>query len=121
MGIPLLKIENVSKNFGGLRALSDINFEIGRDEMVGLIGPNGPEISLIRIITSVLKPPVVPSGSRGRDITKLSISAITNMGIASTAQIVAPFRRLPVISNAMVSCLCPRIRRYRRLGQDCGT
>lgn len=112
MGIPLLKIENVSKNFGGLRALSDINFEIGEDEMVGLIGPNGAgKSTLIRIITSVLKPTRGTVWFKGRDITKLSISAITNMGIASTAQIVAPFRRLPVISNAMVSCLCPRIRR----------
>jgi len=112
MGTPLLRVEDVGKNFGGLSALSDITFDIGDDEMVGLIGPNGAgKSTLIRIITSVLKPTYGTVKFKGRDITGLPISDIVNMGIASTAQIVKPFRRLPVISNAMVSCLCPRIRR----------
>jgi len=112
MGTPLLRVEDVGKNFGGLSALSNITFDIGDDEMVGLIGPNGAgKSTLIRIITSVLKPTYGTVKFKGRDITGLPISDIVNMGIASTAQIVKPFRRLPVISNAMVSCLCPRIRR----------
>lgn len=111
MGTALLQVENVSKQFGGLRALSDVSFEIGEDEMVGLIGPNGAgKSTLIRVITSLLKPSRGSVRFKGRDITGKAISDIVNMGIASTAQIVKPFRRLPVVSNVMVSCLCPRIR-----------
>lgn len=112
MGTPLLRVENVSKHFGGLRALSDVSFEIWDDEIVGLIGPNGAgKSTLIRVITSVLKPTGGTVRFKGRDITGKPIWDIVNMGIGSTSQIVKPFRRLPVISNVMVSCLCPRIRR----------
>lgn len=112
MQTPLLRVEGMCKDFGGLRALSDVNFEIGSDEMVGLIGPNGAgKSTLIRSITSVLKPTLGNVLFKGKDITGGSIADIVNMGIASTAQIVKPFRNLPVISNVMVSCLCPRIRR----------
>jgi len=112
MGKPMLKVENVGKNFGGLKALSEITFEIGEDEMVGLIGPNGAgKSTLIRLITSILKPSHGSIWFKGKNITHKPIADIVNMGIASTAQIVKPFRRLPVISNVMVSCLCPRIRR----------
>lgn len=112
MGTPLLQVNNVSKVFGGLRALSDVNLEISDDEILGLIGPNGAgKSTLIQTITSVLKPSEGTVHFKGRDITGKSISDVVNMGIAATAQIVKPFRRLPVISNVMVPCLCPRIRR----------
>ena len=112
MGAPLLQVKNLCKDFGGLRALSEVSFEIYEDEILGLIGPNGAgKSTLIRCITSVLKPTQGTVRFRGQDITGMAISDVVNMGIASTAQIVKPFRRLPVISNVMVSCLCPRIRR----------
>ena len=112
MGAPLLQVENLCKDFGGLRALNEVSFEIYEDEILGLIGPNGAgKSTLIRCITSVLKPTQGTVRFRGKNVTGLPISDVVNMGIASTAQIVKPFRRLPVISNVMVSCLCPRIRR----------
>ena len=112
MGAPLLQVENLCKDFGGLRALSDVSFEIYEDEIMGLIGPNGAgKSTLVRCITSVLKPTQGTVRFRGKDITGLPISDVVNLGIASSSQIVKPFRRLPVISNVMVSCLCPRIRR----------
>ncbi|MBW1819559.1 MAG: ABC transporter ATP-binding protein [Deltaproteobacteria bacterium] len=109
---PFLEIENLSKNFGRLRAVNDASFQIKRDEIVGLIGPNGAgKSTIIRMITSILKPTSGQIRFKGKIITGLPTFKIINMGLASTFQVVKPFRRLPVISNVMVSCLCPRAKR----------
>ncbi len=112
MGEPFLEVEKLTKDFGGLRAVDGVSFSIGRDEMVGLIGPNGAgKSTIIRMLMGILKPSSGKVRFRGKDITGQMISKTVNMGIASTFQIVKPFRHLPVIANVMVSCLCPRSRR----------
>ncbi len=112
MAEPFLVVEKLTKTFGGLQALSNINFEIKRDEMIGLIGPNGAgKTTTIRMMTSILKPTSGKVSFKGKNITGLPTARIINMGIAATSQIVKPFRHLPVISNVMVSCLCPRAKR----------
>jgi branched-chain amino acid transport system ATP-binding protein len=112
MAHPFLEVKDLVKDFGGLRAVNRAVFQIGRDEMVGLIGPNGAgKSTLIRLITGIIKP---TSGSvyfKGRDITGQAVSRTVNMGLASTFQVVKPFRSLPVISNVMVPCLCKRSKR----------
>ena len=112
MANPFLEVKNLVKDFGGLRAVNEANFQIGRDEMVGLIGPNGAgKSTLIRLITGILKPTSGKVYFKGRDITGQAVSRTVNMGLASTFQIVKPFRSLPVISNVMVPCLCSRSKR----------
>lgn len=112
MGEPFLEVENLTKDFGGLRAVDSVSFSIGRDEMVGLIGPNGAgKSTIIRMLMGILKPTTGTVRFRGANITGQMISKTVNMGIASTFQIVKPFRRLPVVANVMVSCLCPRSKR----------
>ena len=112
MGEAFLEVEKLTKGFGGLRAVDGVSFSIGRDEMVGLIGPNGAgKSTIIRMLMGILKPSTGKVRFRGKDITGQMISKTVNMGIASTFQIVKPFRHLPVIANVMVSCLCPRSRR----------
>ena len=107
-----MEVEKLTKDFGGLRAVAGVSFSIGRDEMVGLIGPNGAgKSTIIRMLMGILKPSSGKVRFRGKDITGQMISKTVNMGIASTFQIVKPFRHLPVIANVMVSCLCPRSRR----------
>jgi branched-chain amino acid transport system ATP-binding protein len=109
---PFLEIQNLTKVFGALRALNGVSFTVGRDEMVGLIGPNGAgKSTLIRNIMGILKPTSGTVRFKGKDITGQSLSKTVNMGMVCTNQIVKPFRRLPVISNVIVSCLCPRSRR----------
>lgn len=112
MTTPLLQVKNLTKDFGGLRAVDDISFEIGKDEMVGLIGPNGAgKTTIIRLITNILR---LTSGKvifKDEDITGLKTAKIVNKGIASTFQVVKPFRNLPVAANVMVACLCPKSRR----------
>jgi branched-chain amino acid transport system ATP-binding protein len=107
-----LEVENLCKDFGGLRAVDNVSFQIGPKEIVGLIGPNGAgKTTIIRLINSILRPTSGRVRFKGVDITRRSISEIVNMGIASTSQVVKPFRHLPVIANAMVSCLSPRAKR----------
>lgn len=112
MASPFLEVNSLVKVFGGLRAVDRADFQINRDEMLGLIGPNGAgKSTLIRLITGILKPTSGRVYFKGKDITGQSISKTVNMGIASTFQIVKPFRNLPVISNVMVPCLCNRSKR----------
>jgi branched-chain amino acid transport system ATP-binding protein len=106
---PFLEIEMIRKNFGGLRAINDVSFSMGREEILGLIGPNGAgKTTLLRLITSILKPDSGTIRFQGKEIVGLKTWDIVNRGIACTFQNMRPFRRLPIIANVMVSCLCPR-------------
>jgi len=106
---PFLEVEKLRKRFGGLTAIHNVSFSMGRDEMLGLIGPNGAgKSTLLRLITSILKPDSGYIHFKGKDIVGLKTWDIVNQGIACTFQNMRPFRRLPIIANVMVSCLCPR-------------
>ena len=109
MSQPFLKAEELTKEFGGLRAVSSASFSIDRHEIIGLIGPNGAgKTTLLRLITGILKPDEGSVRFNGKDIVGLKTWDIVNLGIACTFQNMRPFRRLPIIANVMVSCLSPR-------------
>jgi branched-chain amino acid transport system ATP-binding protein len=106
------EVENLTKRFGGLTAVDNVSFSIERDEIVGLIGPNGSgKTTLVRCIMSILQPTSGTIRFKGEDITGWRPWKIVQAGLAGTFQVVKPFRRLPVIANVMVGCLCPRITR----------
>ena len=106
---PFLEVTNLSKSFGGLKAINNVSFNIARDEMVGLIGPNGAgKTTLLRLITGILKPDSGSIRFKGKSIVGKKVWDIVNLGIAGTFQNMRPFRRLPIIANVMVSCLSPR-------------
>ncbi len=107
---PFFKVENLTKRFGGLVAVNNVSFEIGRDEIVGLIGPNGAgKSTLVRCILGILKSDSGKVIFKGEDITRRRPWEIVQRGLVGTFQVVKPFRRLPIIANVMVGCLCPRI------------
>jgi branched-chain amino acid transport system ATP-binding protein len=109
MAQPFLEIESLKKGFGGLRAIDNVGFSLDRNEMLGLIGPNGAgKTTLLRLITGILKPDAGNIRFKGKRITGRKTWNIVNKGIACTFQNMRPFRRLPIIANVMVSCLCPR-------------
>lgn len=109
MGEVLLEVHGLCKNFGGLRAVHNVSFKVARDEMVGLIGPNGAgKTTLLRLIMGILAPDEGSILFKGRNIVGLKTWEIVNLGVAGTFQNMRPFRRLPIIANVMVSCLCPR-------------
>jgi len=104
-----LKIDRLSKRFGGLQATKTVSLSVDRNEIVGLIGPNGAgKTTLLRQITGILKPDSGTITFKGKNITGAKVWDIVNLGIAGTFQNMRPFRRLPIIANVMVSCLCPR-------------
>lgn len=109
MSQPFLEIDAVTKSFGGLKAVNDVSFHMNHDEIIGLIGPNGAgKTTLLRLITGILKPDSGNIRFKGRTITRMKTWDIVNLGVAGTFQNMRPFRRLPIIANVMVSCLCPR-------------
>src|SRR2546430_11407174 len=112
MSAPLLRLDRLTKRFGGLVAVDRISLEVRRDEIVGLIGPNGAgKTTLLRLITKILKPDAGSIVFRGADITALRPWEAVERGIAGTFQNMRPFRHLPIIANVMVPLLAPRARR----------
>ncbi len=106
------EVENLTKRFGGLVAVDNVSFRIERDEIVGLIGPNGSgKTTLVRCIIGILSPTSGTVKFKGQDITRWRPWKVVQAGLAGTFQVVKPFRRLPVIANVMVGCLCPRVTR----------
>ena len=109
MSQPFLEVSGINKRFGGLMAVNDVGFNMRRDEIIGLIGPNGAgKTTLLRLITGILKPDEGSIRFNGKEIAGLKTWDIVNLGIAGTFQNMRPFRRLPIITNVMVSCLSPR-------------
>jgi branched-chain amino acid transport system ATP-binding protein len=109
MNQPFLEAEELTKEFGGLRAVNSASFSIDRHEILGLIGPNGAgKTTLLRLITGILKPDEGSVRFKDKEIVGKKTWDIVNLGIACTFQNMRPFRRLPIIANVMVSCLCPR-------------
>ena len=109
MSQPFLETEELTKEFGGLRAVNSASFSVDRHEILGLIGPNGAgKTTLLRLITGILKPDQGSVRFKGMEIVGKKTWDIVNLGIACTFQNMRPFRRLPIIANVMVSCLSPR-------------
>jgi branched-chain amino acid transport system ATP-binding protein len=107
-----LEIKDLTKQFGGLRAVNSASLSMARDEIIGLIGPNGAgKTTFVRLITGIMKPDDGGIFFKGKEITGKKTWDIVNLGIAATFQNMRPFRRLPIIANVMVSCLCPRAMR----------
>jgi len=105
----LLEVENLTKRFGGLTAVKNVDFHIDEGEMVGIIGPNGAgKTTLFNLISGFLKPDSGAVKLRGENIIGLAPYKIVNKGIARTFQVVRPFRHLPVIANVMVALKSPR-------------
>jgi ABC-type branched-subunit amino acid transport system ATPase component len=114
---PMLEITGLAKAFGGLQALGGVDFHVNEGEIVSVIGPNGAgKTTFFNAISGMLPStgssehrPVPDSGSivfQGEDITGLSPSEITKLGIARTFQNVRLFPNLSVLENAMVAQHC---------------
>ncbi len=101
----LLKVNNLSKNFGAVIAAEEINVTIGEEEVVGIIGANGAgKTTFVNIITGYVKPTAGSVRFQGRDITGLPPRKIIRMGICRSFQITQLFPDMDVWENLMVSC-----------------
>jgi branched-chain amino acid transport system ATP-binding protein len=104
--VHILEGEKVTKYFGGLAAVSDVDFYVDTGEVVGLIGPNGAgKTTLFNLISAALVPKPGIIKYKGINITGMKPHKICRMGIARTFQTVKIFANLPVIENVRVGAL----------------
>jgi branched-chain amino acid transport system ATP-binding protein len=101
---PILKTELLSVRFGGLSALSDVNFEVVRDRVHAIIGPNGAgKSTFFNCLTGVLRPSSGRIIFDGDDITGLPSNAISRKGIARSYQITNILPNATVFENARIA------------------
>lgn len=100
----LLKTENMSINFGGLRALNNLSLEINTGELIGLIGPNGAgKTTVFNILTGVYAPTEGAVYFNGKNTKGLKPYEVTQAGIARTFQNIRLFSELSVLDNVKVA------------------
>jgi branched-chain amino acid transport system ATP-binding protein len=100
---PILKVEGISKAFGGVRALNEIGLEVNRGEIRAIIGPNGAgKTTLINLISRVYSPDSGRITFAGRDISRVPTHRIASLGIGRTFQNVALFKGMTVLDNLML-------------------
>ena len=101
---PILELEKVSVRFGGLHAVSAVDFHVGEGELVGLIGPNGAgKTTLFNVITGVYTPTEGTIRFDGQQVGDCPASAITGLGIARTFQNIRLFSSLSVLDNVLAA------------------
>jgi len=97
---PLLNLEKVTIRFGGLTAVSEVDLQIGANELVGLIGPNGAgKTTLFNLITGVYQPTGGAITFNGQPTAQLKPYQLTKLGIARTFQNIRLFASLSVFDN----------------------
>ncbi len=103
MSEPVLKVDGLRKEFGGLIAVNDVSFEIGEGEFVGLIGPNGcGKSTTFNCISGLLNQTRGTVKMFGNDISNLRPDQIQNLGMTRTFQHTRLWRQMTVIENLMV-------------------
>jgi branched-chain amino acid transport system ATP-binding protein len=101
---PLLRVDGITKTFGGFVALDNVSLDIRKGERFGLIGPNGSgKTTLINCISGAFRPQAGTVFFRGEDITQLPPHVRAHRGIARSFQIPRPFRSMTVVENLMVA------------------
>ena len=102
---PLLQLDRVSIRFGGLTAVSAVDFTINEGELVGIIGPNGAgKTTVFNLMTGVYQPTEGTIRFQGRSLAGLQPHEIAASGIARTFQNIRLFGSLSVIDNVRAAC-----------------
>jgi branched-chain amino acid transport system ATP-binding protein len=100
---PALSIEHIAVHFGGLVAISDINFVVNEGEVVSLIGPNGAgKTTAFNVITGFLQPSHGHVRYRGASLNNLKPHEVTSLGLARTFQRTSVFQSVSVFENVMI-------------------
>lgn len=100
----ILHIENIKKSFGGVQALDGVTFDIKKNTLVGLIGPNGSgKTSLINVISGFLKPDSGCVRFNEKEITSKKPYEIARLGLCRTFQISRIFRRMTVLECMLLA------------------
>jgi branched-chain amino acid transport system permease protein len=100
---PVLRVENIGKSFGGLRAVDGVSFAVARGEILGIIGPNGAgKTTLFNLLNGVLPSDTGTAWLDGEVITGRPLHAICRAGVGRTFQVVRSFPRLSLLDNVLI-------------------
>src|ERR1700760_5119791 len=109
-GEAILSIENVSLAFGGVKALTDVSFDIGKGEIRAIIGPNGAgKTSMLNVINGFYQPQQGRITFKGKTRAKMRPYEAAHGGIARTFQNVALFGGMTALDNIMAAGAFPPI------------
>jgi branched-chain amino acid transport system ATP-binding protein len=109
---PILQVKELTKDFGGLRALDSIDLEVHKDQIVALIGPNGAgKTTFFNCITGLYKPTkgemlIAPQGKKKKRLNGLKPNHVTESGLARTFQNIRLFQNMTVLENVMIGRHC---------------
>lgn len=111
----ILSIKSVSKTFGGIRAVDNVSFDVMPADVMGLIGPNGSgKTTLFNMIMNIIKTDGGKIYFKDVCINNLALHRVVSMGISRTFQTIRLFKRLTVLENMNVSCLCRRTENWQK-------
>jgi len=114
MSAPLLKLDKVTIRFGGLTAVSEVDLQIGAQELVGLIGPNGAgKTTAFNLITGVYQPTSGAIHFNGQATAELKPFQLTKLGIARTFQNIRLFASMSVFDNVRAAVQVHRPHGFR--------
>jgi branched-chain amino acid transport system ATP-binding protein len=109
----ILRVKNLSKSFGGVKALDNVSFDLLEGEIMGVIGPNGSgKTTLVNTITGFVKPDSGEVSFRDKRLTGLPHYKIADLGVTRTFQVVRPYLSLRSFKNLIVPLWSPRARRF---------
>lgn len=112
----MLAVKELSKSFGGFRAVNRANLEVERGEIVAVIGPNGAgKTTLFNLVTGVLKPDGGKVLFKNEDITGLPPHEVCRKRISRSFQVVNVFARLSVFENVRISVLARQRKTWNLL------
>ncbi|MBI9088940.1 MAG: ABC transporter ATP-binding protein [Desulfobacterium sp.] len=107
---PILEVNNLTMDFGGLRAIDHLNISINKGEIAALIGPNGAgKTTFFNCITGIYTPTggdicISPDGGTKERINGLKPNVVTRKGLARTFQNIRLFNSMTVLENVMIGC-----------------
>jgi branched-chain amino acid transport system ATP-binding protein len=105
IGKPILELDSVSLRFGGVKALTNISFNVLEHEIRAIIGPNGAgNSSMLNVINGVYRPQEGTITLRGEKLSDMTPNRAAAMGISRTFQNIALFKGMTVLDNIMAGC-----------------